>query len=621
MNDTMKRAPDDDPSEEAWRVICSPDLAESARHEAFEKMLWLDEGWWGKGSLLRFVSTHALVISRRILGRYRFSADQVDWEALGTDALLLLFKRAKTIEHQPKAWLIGVISNLVRQEARMNWWHMSTRLLLPTILDERPVTEFVDDVASSTSERRRQDLLDLFGDLDPSLSAVAQLLSNGDLTRVEICDTLGISSVALRKRIERLRRAFKCELVSRQVLSSSGKIVTRTLATSDDSNAYREVGHKTQPTAGQATSSAGLPTVRPLSVPTSFGSRPTGRETTSVTPLQRAVAFSSSRSNDVHPTMTVLVFGDMAQATGSGTKHVLHCNWNRKPSVAPSNGPAAREFISGFWDRFLVNGRTSARSTRPRTGEEAERPWRHSGCYYEEQPVIRFSCDGLTSPGRGFCSGLSNAVRVTSHQGHAPCAGLFFIAGAFSESPVDVEWYRHGIELPSKAGLLPDRCVEQDSLDIFYPSVRWVELSTRGSGDPAPTCERRASNRSVSLPTLVLCNLVALLKWDPLDHAPTRIAVIRARSTGVQSEPLAPQVWREVVAPRPVCEAPNRHCDGTPGPTTSRCRSSFIPQINGIARANLKTTSSLFEASIDLRLPGQALQHWHIQQDSLIWKE
>jgi len=45
------------------------------------------------------------------------------------------------------------------------------------------------------------------------------------------------------------------------------------------------------------------------------------------------------------------------------------------------------------------------------------------------------------------------------------------------------------------------------------------------------------------------------------------------------------------------------------------------PRDETLSSADLKTTPSLFEASIDLRLAGQPVQHWHIRQDALIWRE
>lgn len=41
----------------------------------------------------------------------------------------------------------------------------------------------------------------------------------------------------------------------------------------------------------------------------------------------------------------------------------------------------------------------------------------------------------------------------------------------------------------------------------------------------------------------------------------------------------------------------------------------------GLSAADLKVAGSLFEVSVELRLPGQKPQRWHIRQDALIWHE
>ncbi|MEO8077880.1 MAG: carbohydrate-binding family 9-like protein [Acidobacteriota bacterium] len=48
-----------------------------------------------------------------------------------------------------------------------------------------------------------------------------------------------------------------------------------------------------------------------------------------------------------------------------------------------------------------------------------------------------------------------------------------------------------------------------------------------------------------------------------------------------------------------------------------------IPAVDGgvLAAPVIEVAGSLFQASIDLRLPGAAPVHWHIRQDALIWPE
>jgi hypothetical protein len=39
----------------------------------------------------------------------------------------------------------------------------------------------------------------------------------------------------------------------------------------------------------------------------------------------------------------------------------------------------------------------------------------------------------------------------------------------------------------------------------------------------------------------------------------------------------------------------------------------------GLQAPALAVTGSLYEATIDLRVPGDRIERWHIRQDSLIW--
>jgi len=43
------------------------------------------------------------------------------------------------------------------------------------------------------------------------------------------------------------------------------------------------------------------------------------------------------------------------------------------------------------------------------------------------------------------------------------------------------------------------------------------------------------------------------------------------------------------------------------------------PDMPGLQAPALAVTGSLFEATVDLRLPGGKTERWHIRQDSLIW--
>jgi len=211
MNEKTQPPPrEPDPSLTAWEVIRDCQLPDTVRHEAFNSLVCMNRGWWGRGTLLRFAQTTAFLTARRTLTGYGFSTDQVDWEGLAHEALLLLFRRADTVEREPRAWLVGVISNLVKQEVRANIRHMSACHMAASRSDvENPAHS--EQLADGDQESRR-DIVRLVQALDPSLRAVARLFYEGQLSRLEICAALGISRVALRKRIERIRRAFRSEL-------------------------------------------------------------------------------------------------------------------------------------------------------------------------------------------------------------------------------------------------------------------------------------------------------------------------------------------------------------------------------------------------------------------------
>ena len=193
-----------DPSVLAWETLrCEKEV--SARHNAFEALLELNRGWWGNGTLLMFSRSSALFATRRVLVPFGYSVDQLDWEAVGDEALLVLYERAMSVQCQPRAWLRGVIHNLVHESVRRNWNHLSAS----------PV---VEELAVSNAEgyetNRIQIDVDVFQSLDPSLRALIELVQLGYLTRPEMCAALDISPVALRKRFERMRRALEPRMVN-----------------------------------------------------------------------------------------------------------------------------------------------------------------------------------------------------------------------------------------------------------------------------------------------------------------------------------------------------------------------------------------------------------------------
>ena len=45
------------------------------------------------------------------------------------------------------------------------------------------------------------------------------------------------------------------------------------------------------------------------------------------------------------------------------------------------------------------------------------------------------------------------------------------------------------------------------------------------------------------------------------------------------------------------------------------------PAEGALSHLTLEVTASLFEAGVDLRLPGGKTERWHIRQDALVWPE
>src|SRR5262245_6726884 len=105
----------DDRSLELLATLRDPEDDSSTKDQAFEELLDLPSGWWGTHPLLRFAEAYALYSVRRILGS-RFSADQIDWEGIAVEALLVLRKSAGSIRGSAESWFRGVIKNLVAQE-------------------------------------------------------------------------------------------------------------------------------------------------------------------------------------------------------------------------------------------------------------------------------------------------------------------------------------------------------------------------------------------------------------------------------------------------------------------------------------------------------------------------
>jgi RNA polymerase sigma factor (sigma-70 family) len=159
-------------SVKALDVLQDNAATEPQRHAAFERMLELPVGWWG-------------------------------------DQPLVLF--AGGIHSSPRAWLKGVIRNMVLNEIRQGFRDRDAA----AIAYERFSIGHED--SSSQPSRGHEDAADervlrAIQSLPRSLGVVARLLFIERLSRQEIAETLGLTPETLRQRIHRLRESLAEEL-------------------------------------------------------------------------------------------------------------------------------------------------------------------------------------------------------------------------------------------------------------------------------------------------------------------------------------------------------------------------------------------------------------------------
>ncbi len=189
--------------------ISDASLQESERLAAFEHMLALSGGWWGPGTLRDFAKVCALAALRR--GR-RDAVDRIDWEGIADEALVVLYRKASTIEN-PRAWLNGVVRILIKREMEDFNLELNADELLDIHAETMP-TAFEEEIerAAMEDEPAREAapaLLEAIQQLPPSLQRVAmETLVNG-LSRRKTCELLGIGAGTLRQRLQRMRARLR----------------------------------------------------------------------------------------------------------------------------------------------------------------------------------------------------------------------------------------------------------------------------------------------------------------------------------------------------------------------------------------------------------------------------
>ena len=82
------------------------------KHAAFARLLALDRGWWGTGSLRDFAQAATLAAARRR------SAGSIDWRSIADEVLMRLFSAAGSINTDPRQWLLDLADRLVAEETR-----------------------------------------------------------------------------------------------------------------------------------------------------------------------------------------------------------------------------------------------------------------------------------------------------------------------------------------------------------------------------------------------------------------------------------------------------------------------------------------------------------------------
>jgi RNA polymerase sigma factor (sigma-70 family) len=176
------------------------------KRAAFERLLSLRTGWWGRGTLTAFALGCALACARIQLRRFQASADRADWESIAQESLIVLFSKAHTIKGNPRNWLIGVIRNLTRNSIRRDYQHLldvpSMEELPDPAAEEQEAQEERGDTAYDT-------ILKAISALPQSQRIVAQMILIDRLPINEIAKQLNLSDVAVRKRRSRAMKSLR----------------------------------------------------------------------------------------------------------------------------------------------------------------------------------------------------------------------------------------------------------------------------------------------------------------------------------------------------------------------------------------------------------------------------
>src|SRR4051812_42860443 len=94
-----------DPSRIELRIVQDTSTLDDDRRAAFDRLLHLDGGWWGRGSLIEFARTVSRCTARKLLVGTGLSADVLDWELIADEALVTLFTCGHGITQCPRLWL------------------------------------------------------------------------------------------------------------------------------------------------------------------------------------------------------------------------------------------------------------------------------------------------------------------------------------------------------------------------------------------------------------------------------------------------------------------------------------------------------------------------------------
>jgi RNA polymerase sigma factor (sigma-70 family) len=194
-------------ADRALATLRDPARTGLEKERAFEVLLAVPEGWWGKLQLLTFALAVALKETRAILGHAK--ADRIDWERIAGEGLFELFQSARKIEGNPRNWLWGVIKNLVRQEMKKRGPELTAAL----VGEWQPAREAEDEdtvrARSLRDEEHEQRLQEAVSTLTPVLRDVAQLHYVERCTNKEIEERLQLSPSAVRKNLQRIREHFE----------------------------------------------------------------------------------------------------------------------------------------------------------------------------------------------------------------------------------------------------------------------------------------------------------------------------------------------------------------------------------------------------------------------------